>query len=69
MCLATAKSGLMGTLRGSGPSTGDAGPTGDMLYVSGGYGARHHGPIAQGRKGDRVAADRRQRMAADTYRL
>ena len=30
--------------------------------------ARHHGPIAQGRKGDRVAEDGWQRMAADTHR-
>ena len=58
----------MGALRGSGPGAGDAGPAGDMLYVSGGYGARHHGPIAQGRKGDQVAEDGWQRMAADAHR-
>ena len=58
----------MGALRGSGPGAGSTGHDGKMLYVSGRYGARHYGTIAQGRKGDWVAADGWQRMAADADR-
>src|SRR5262245_1375087 len=58
----------MGALQGSDPGAGDAGHAGDMLYVSRGYGAHHHGTIAQGRQGDWVAADGWQGMAADTDR-
>ena len=37
-------------------------------YTYQGYGVRHHGPIAEGRKGDQVAEDGWQRMAADAHR-
>src|SRR5262249_3161552 len=58
----------MGALRGRGPGAGDIGHDGHMLYVSGGYSARHYGTIAQDGKGHRVAEDGWQRMAADADR-
>ena len=58
----------MGDLRSSGPGVGGAGHDGNVLPVSGGYGACYYGTIAPDSKGDRLAEDGRQRMAADAGR-